>query len=231
MPVNANLKRKLEYKNCHIQQIINPTNIYKFLHFLKESGHPSYQFFNWQSFFEQRCKEDDPSGFCLLYPEYENIETPSNQGSENVIDEIQNEDTEGEPYEVNGEEAEQEEEEYRTKDPAKKQHFQYDKSTSMVPKFPEAGVSNTETLSFAPGEGKIPTNILKEKDWDSNSFPHLFPSGKNKMFQERKVQLTPQAFVGQRYKIRTVHPLRVCLCSTSGRKTNGEEYWSFILQR
>ena len=65
----------------------------------------------------------------------------------------------------------------------------------MIPKFPEAGIPHNETVSFAPGEGKIPTNILKEKCWDINSFPHLFPSGSNKMFEERKVELTPQNFM------------------------------------
>ena len=50
----------------------------------------------------------------------------------------------------------------------------------MVPKFPEANINNNETHSFAPGEGKIPTKILKEKNWDINSFPHLLLSGKTK---------------------------------------------------
>ena len=76
----------------------------------------------------------------------------------------------------------------------------YDQSTAMVPKYPEAGINQNETISFAPGEGEIPTNILKEQDWDINSFPHLFPSGRNKMYQERKIELTPQNFICQRLK-------------------------------
>jgi hypothetical protein len=44
-------------------------------------------------------------------------------------------------------------------------------STCMVPKFPEAipQIPDRE-LSFASGEGKIPTNILKEDDWDVKIF-------------------------------------------------------------
>ena len=45
MPITANLKRKMEYRNTHIQQLINPANVYKYLEFLKESGHPGYQFY------------------------------------------------------------------------------------------------------------------------------------------------------------------------------------------
>ena len=37
---------------------------------------------------------------------------------------------------------------------------------------------------FAPAEGKIPTSILNDDDWDINSFPNLHPTRKNKMFQE-----------------------------------------------
>ena len=202
MPVTANLKRKMEYKNTHIQQLINPANIYIFLKFLKQSGHPGYQFFSSKSAFEERCEKDDPFGFNLMYPEYEYLEQPPNKGSEQIDDEFEEELIKGEPYESENEEVEQYEEEYRTKDPIRKYQFDYDGSTSMVPKFPEAGSheNNNETLSFAPGEGKIPTNILKEKDWDINSFPHLFPSGQNKMYQDRKVELTPQNFIGQRLK-------------------------------
>ena len=33
LSITANLKRKKEYKNTHIQQMINPTNIYTFLNY------------------------------------------------------------------------------------------------------------------------------------------------------------------------------------------------------
>ena len=57
-------------------------------------------------------------------------------------------------------------------------------------------------MNFAPAEGKIPTNILKDDDWDINSFPNLHPTGKNKMFQDREVKLTPQQYLAQRLKNR-----------------------------
>ena len=72
----------------------------------------------------------------------------------------------------------------------------------MVPKFPEAIPQTTDKdVSFAPGEGKIPTNILKEDDWDVKSFPNLHPSGRNGLHQKRNIKgLTDQQYIEQRLK-------------------------------
>ena len=67
----------------------------------------------------------------------------------------------------------------------------------MTSRYPEADLESG-IFSFAPAEGKVPTNILQNEDWDINSFPNLHPSGQNKMFQERKVKLTPQQYFIQR---------------------------------
>ena len=72
----------------------------------------------------------------------------------------------------------------------------------MTPRFPEAIPGNQDTdLSFAPGEGKIPTSILSEEDWDIGSFPNLHPTGKNGLHQNRKIEgLTDQQYFEQRLK-------------------------------
>ena len=68
----------------------------------------------------------------------------------------------------------------------------------MTNKFPET--DSESVLNFAPAEGKIPTSILKDEDWDINSFPNLHPTGQNKMFQDREIKLTPQQYLGQRLR-------------------------------
>ena len=84
---------------------------------------------------------------------------------------------------------EKEDLEYRTKDVIRKYQFDYDKTTCMIPKFPETVSEKVvESISFAPGEGKIPSNILKEEEWDIKSFPCLHPSGKNGLHQKREVK-------------------------------------------
>ena len=92
----------------------------------------------------------------------------------------------------------EEEEEFHDKDNIKKNQFDYDQNTCMASKFPEAGLQRE--ISVAPGEGQIPTSILRDKQWDINSFPQLFPSGNNGMFQDRKITITPQEFIGSRLK-------------------------------
>ena len=72
----------------------------------------------------------------------------------------------------------------------------------MTPTYPEAipGYEGTG-LSFAPGEGKIPTSILSEEDWDIKSFPNLHPTGTNGLHQNRKIDgLTNQQYLEQRLK-------------------------------
>ena len=54
-------------------------------------------------------------------------------------------------------------------------------------------------LTVAPGEGKTPTNIMTEKNWDIKAFPHLNnPDGKNCKDQERELNLTDQYYFIQR---------------------------------
>ena len=75
----------------------------------------------------------------------------------------------------------------------------------MLDDFPELKVdrdknpANKSTV-VAPGEGKIPTNILMEKDWDTKGFPGLHPDGKCGLDAERvgTDKLTAQQYFEQR---------------------------------
>jgi hypothetical protein len=196
--IEVSLKRKLEFKTTHIVQLINTKKIYKYLDYLKRvAKNKYYQFYDDLNMFMERCEETDPEGFRLIHPAadelIENLE--SCQDKKNPEDELNEESG-------SDQEAEKEENEYRTKDVVRKYQFDYDLSTCMVQKFPEAipQTSNKE-LSFAPGEGKIPTNILKEDDWDVKSFPNVHPSGRNGLHQKRTVKgLTDQQYIEQRLK-------------------------------
>ena len=130
---------------------------------------------------------EDPAGSKLVFPEaeaeiveldvylseLENAEYPeiTLDGKENPS--VENDETSEE------DKVEKEEDEYVKKDPVRKFQYDYNKTTCMTNKFPEADSSSA--LDFAPAEGKIPTSILKDKDWDINSFPSLHPSGQNKI--------------------------------------------------
>ena len=82
-----------------------------------------------------------------------------------------------------------EENEYITKDSVKKFQFEYNKSTCFSDDYPEINFreDNSGNVSIAPGEGKTPTNILEEKDWDLKTFPTLHPDGMNSLHSPREV--------------------------------------------
>ena len=97
---------------------------------------------------------------------------------------------------------EADEEEYRKKDPIRKYQIDYGKSICLVDKFPESCVDEApaDTFVFAPGEGKIPENILQTKNWDTLAFPMKHADGKNGIDQTRRTRLTDQYYFVQRLR-------------------------------
>ena len=57
--------------------------------------------------------------------------------------------------------------------------FLHDAETRYAPIEGEALAVNK--ISVAPGEGKCPSNILQETDWDLKLFPCLLPDGGNSL--------------------------------------------------
>ena len=93
----------------------------------------------------------------------------------------------------------------KEQDPARKFQFNYDSSVCLTDRFPEAAIienKDENCLSFAPGEGKIPENILLTKDWDIDAFPMKHPDGKNGLHQDRERKLSDQYYFVQRLRNR-----------------------------
>ena len=90
------------------------------------------------------------------------------------------------------------EKDYQANDPVKKYQLDdYNKSLCMSNMFPEIVPENSVIL--APGEGKIPQNLLYDHDWDIKAFPHLnSPDGKYGLHYGRAVKLTDQYYFIQR---------------------------------
>ena len=85
----------------------------------------------------------------------------------------------------------------------RKYKFDFNGHTSFLNQHPDLNVKDTvvnSTTAVAPGEGKIPTNIMVDPDWDIKTFPCSFPDGRNGMGEKRSVHLTDQAYVQQRVK-------------------------------
>ena len=206
--IPVELKRKLEYKGCHRKEFIDPDKIYRVLAHLKESGHPYYQFFDPLTDFIQRCNKEDKVGYDLLFGD-SNEEKDEDMGSDTDEDSTDESNSNFSSEDCDGESAENEEEEkemiYITKDPVRKHQFDQNKHSCMTSNYPEIflnengeRVTHNEHLSFAPGEGSYPTNILTEKDWEIKSWPALLPDGLYGLHHKRKVRLTDQQYFIQR---------------------------------
>ena len=62
-------------------------------------------------------------------------------------------------------------------------------------------VKSSKSFAIAPGEGKVPTNWLREENFDAKGFPTLYPTGKFALHHPREPKLPAQQFFNQRYVI------------------------------
>ena len=189
--IPINFKRKVAYKNSHMVQYISISKIMKALKTLKALGNKYYQFVPFSTDFEDECREIDLAGFKFIFPEDEicndndiNMETEPTEKNVTFPNSAQNrtmsieieqekEGVDSDSYDTADcyndleDELERDEEEYQTLDPVKKWQFPYNKSTCFSHNYPEISYDDQrERVSVAPGEGKCPSNILEEKDWD-----------------------------------------------------------------
>ena len=183
--IEVDLKRKMEYKNSHIKKLIDPQKCFKMLEMLKNAGNIYYQFYDDFNIYTERLKQDDGRGYTIVFDEevelmHDITEKPKNALKGLPIEEINIE--------------EKLEQEYLKKDPVRKFQFEdYNKSLCMSNMYPEAGPENS--VIVAPGEGKVPKNILYDNDWDIKAFPHLnSPDGKFGLHYDRETKLTDQYF-------------------------------------
>ena len=195
--IGVALKRKREFKNAHKHQLVDPNKLFKMLDKLKKNGNKYYQFYDDYNDYQERCKISDPAGYeALINDEIDEVqgkvEAMSSKVQDTMLDEITRETLISDDDENN---EEKEEIEYERNDPIKKFQFEYNNSLCMANKYPEISVNEADSVSVAPGEGKIPRDIMSEKDWDVKAFPHLNnPDGSNGKDQETKARLTDQNF-------------------------------------
>ena len=190
--IAVDLKRKRDMKNSVWKQLVNVHKLGPALKMLKQLGHPSYEFV-------EECasylnKFDDSDGNIGLNNSSDlNHNVEMNIHSEN----FPNEDC----TIVNDSKCDENEISSNISD------FQCLEDNNLVLTHcnPEVRLIqnrdknstlhkvNTESkvgVIIAPGEDKIPVNIMRNNDWDINAFPHLFPSGRFGMHYPRDQKLT-----------------------------------------
>ena len=207
--IQVKLKRQLKYKSYHKQEYIDPNKIFKILKYLKDAKHPFYQFYDDYNHYKKRCREESLKHLnCDLKTSRVTVQFINDEDIPNIMNmdmrketNMINEMEDGEENIMN------DEEHYIKNDPTRKYQFDHNISTCLTNKFPEitADINGEEVvdkddLSFAPGEGKIPSNILMEKDWDIKGWPTLHPDGQFGLHHKREVRLTDQNYFVQRIR-------------------------------
>ena len=67
-------KRRKDQKNAHLQAKVEPARIFRALEFLRASGNEHYMDTNTREEYEERCLEEDPDGYDLLFGSNEHEE-------------------------------------------------------------------------------------------------------------------------------------------------------------
>ena len=115
--IEVDLKRKVEYQNSHIKQLINPQKCFKMLELLKRRGNIHYQFYDDYNVYTERCKKQDFKGYRIVFDE--EIE-PIQDISEKLKNSTISKSSEGEEVCIE----EILENEYLKKDPVRKYQFE-----------------------------------------------------------------------------------------------------------
>ena len=187
--IEVDLKRKVEYQNSHKKQLINPEKCFRMLELLKRRKNPHYQFYDDYNTYTERCRQTDRKGYSFIFDEDVEpiIDLSERKALDQNVDELEAKCSE-EILDL----------EYLKKDPVRKFQFdEYNKSLCMSNMYPEMGPENS--VIVAPGEGKIPQNILHDDDWDIKAFPHInSPDGKYGLHFERETKLSNQYYFIQR---------------------------------
>ena len=198
--IGVKLKRKKEFKNSHVSQLIDPVKVFVMLNKLKRNGNPYYQNLFSPEEFKIQCKRIDTTGYEMLYGTDDLVEDIGSQQQihSSVTDEIEMDTSDESDRSIESED-ETISDKHKRYQPSStkrkrgimKHQFTYDEEVCMTNKYPE--------ISVAPGEGQTPENILCSKDWDIKAFPQLHnPDGSNGKDADRNIKLTDQRYFIQR---------------------------------
>jgi hypothetical protein len=191
--VPIKLKRKKQYKNSVAEAYIRPHLINEAIKYLKNNN-PFYNNINIRENYEEKCLSTDTIAWNVLNP-------PDESTIEACLESI----------EESSDEEEKLEKQYQEKDAVKKFQTNVSEAYVMTSNTPESEIvtnisskkllwltADGKEIIIAPGEGKVPTNFLREENWDVKSFPSLHATGKFGLSFARKKKLTPQQYLNQR---------------------------------
>ena len=191
-------------KNTQLQEFIRPAKCIKAVEALKACGNKFYQNVDLDRNFMDKEDEKFLNEAIDIFEAGRNPEVP-NKNNENF--EADHDDKELDPNLQDNED-----ENETTLDAVKKFQARQEDHTCLMPQDLAALVvvnkkdipltitneDTNETMKFAPGEGKIPTNPLKEENLDVKANPRHHPTGRFGLNYEREFPLSPSQYFNQR---------------------------------
>ena len=213
--LSVKLKRKLSWKAHHLHKTIDSEKVIGATQHFKDLGHPLYQDVevdpNYTPEFhfdnaDPQEQEDQGDATINSKPEefLENVdhfETYSNDkdGCDNEFVETFNKNCTVQKNEEDSDEDDRLE-------AVKSNQFDQAQNFLMADDHPESRVqtASSKDLQLAPGEGKIPSSLMRDDSWDIGGFPNLHPSGKYGLHHERPVKISHQKYFQQR--LQNVNP-------------------------
>lgn len=229
--VAVQLKRRLEYKNSHLQEFIRPDVLKEALKTLKRLGNEFYQDIE----FNEDFMEDEEESL-QMETESQAKERNEDERWEKEMKKIREENkalrakrlarrnalkensegTDNQRMETNDDQSSEESDNDDDSDSVlkavKQNQSKQNSTTFLVPKdlshrvvkndsltikSKEIGESNI-SIQIAPGEGKIPSNLMRDEHFDVKAFPKHFPTGKFGLHFPRKHKLSAQMYFNQR---------------------------------
>ena len=206
--VAVQLKRKVEYKNLHLEGFIRPNVIIKALKTLKDRGNRFYQDIKINENFMEN-NEIPPMEMDVDDTESQRIEREEDEAWE------MNKKQEDELKAKLGLEAEEgdSDNEFDTvlksvkKFQSNQTNYTFlipdDMATEVVVNTGNSTITKPlkegkESIKIAPGEGKIPNSLLREDHFDVRAFPKHHPNGQYGVHHSRKQKLTNHKYFNQR---------------------------------
>ncbi len=186
--VVVSLKRMKSLKQSHAESLIRPAAIVTAVKKFKELDNPFYSGVTIPSNYEEELNNDILQ--CLQHDGEEATQIVTESDDEN------------------------EDQDEQGTDAVTRNQVQIREHTGLVPDDPSSLIvmnqsnktiqkttntsSSIEKYEIAPGEGKIPTNWLKDVDFEVMAFPTLFPTGSFGLFHARDVKLSCHQYFNQR---------------------------------
>ena len=200
------MKRQMKLKNYYLKEMIRPHAIFNALKLLKDR-HPEY---------EDICIKDLETWLeeCLFQTDDDNNDNEETEMMSDISDSVTKQSdvsmkTDSDSEASNDKLDKVEENGKETRDQANK----YNLPTCLVPEEPEANmiVNTTKSMmrkklrhdseevhDIAPGEGRIPTNFMRQKNFIIKAFPEIFYDGQFGLDAKRLKKITPSKFFAQR---------------------------------